>query len=60
MGELSDDQQQRLIAVLEEMADSEQDEARAGQLRSFPFAVGSSKRTRVRTPSRRMIIDVAW
>jgi hypothetical protein len=40
MGELPDDHQQQLIEVLEEMADSEPNEARAVQLRSFPFACG--------------------
>lgn len=40
MGDLPDDQQQRLIEVLGELADAEQDPARAKQLRSFPFDCG--------------------
>lgn len=40
MGELPADQQHRLIEVLVELADAEEDPARAKQLRSFPFACG--------------------
>lgn len=40
MGNLLDDQQQRLIEVLEKLAEAEEDPARAEQLRSFPFACG--------------------
>ena len=40
MDNLPTDQQQRLIEVLGELADAEQDPARAQQLRSFPFDCG--------------------
>ena len=40
MGNLPDDQQQRLIEALGGLAAAEQDPARAKQLRSFPFGCG--------------------
>lgn len=40
IGNLPDGQQQRLIDVLGELADAEENPARARQLRTFPFTCG--------------------
>lgn len=40
VGNLPDGQRERLIEVLEELAEAEEDPARTKQLRSFPFACG--------------------